>query len=202
MSLQQLIEKYKRKKYAKQLEKELPFALFGMAVELNIGVRFEDALKHIADSEYGVLSKEFEKIEWELIHNNAGVVETLEEWSKDKTSRAIRRTVSVLCHIYEQGNQQGMGGESIKQLARELLLLQKEESKKYSGKMVVFTLMFIAVSAIVPALFQAFIAVGSVFMQLDFTAMQILIIVAVFFPLLDIAVLLFIKSQKPMVVSG
>jgi len=195
-------DKYKSKNRAKQVEKELPFALMGMAIELNIGIRFEDALHHIATEGYGILSQEIGKVHHEIIHNNAAVPEALREFGLRIPSRAVKRTVSQLCHIYEQGNQQGMGGESIKQLAHELLLLQKEESKKYSGKMVVFSLMFIAVSAIVPALFQAFIVVGSVFMSLDFTPIQILIIVAVLFPLVDIAVLLFIKNQKPAGVGG
>ncbi|MDO8624929.1 MAG: type II secretion system F family protein, partial [Candidatus Diapherotrites archaeon] len=54
-----------------------------------------------------------------------------------------------------------------------------------------------AVSAIVPALFESFILVGSLFLDLDFSAIQVLAIMAVGFPLLDLGVLMYIRSQMP-----
>jgi hypothetical protein len=57
--------------------------------------------------------------------------------------------------------------------------------------------LFIAVSAIVPALFQSFVIVGSMVLELDFTPLQVLLVTAVFFPLVDIAVLLYIRGKTP-----
>jgi len=63
--------------------------------------------------------------------------------------------------------------------------------------MVVYSLMFIAVSAIIPALFQAFIIIGSSFMKLGIDSTQLLLINLAGFPLIDLGILLYIKSQTP-----
>ena len=57
--------------------------------------------------------------------------------------------------------------------------------------------MFIAVSAIVPALFQSFLIVGSTFMQIDFTPIQIIVMTTMVLPAIDIGVLLYIRSITP-----
>ena len=57
--------------------------------------------------------------------------------------------------------------------------------------------MFIAVSAIVPALFQSFLIVGSTFMQMDFTPVQAIVITTMLLPAIDIGVLLYIRSITP-----
>ena len=54
-----------------------------------------------------------------------------------------------------------------------------------------------AVSAIVPAMFQSFILVGSYFMALSFTAEQVFLIIVVLFPLIDIGILAMINSKTP-----
>jgi len=101
-----------------------------------------------------------------------------------------------LVSVYEQGSR-NKNGEPIRQLAKELLLKQKAESKEFSGKLVVFSLLFIAVSAIIPAFFQAYVVIGSMFLKMKFTAAQILVIALVLFPAVDLAVLAVIKAKTP-----
>jgi hypothetical protein len=50
----------------------------------------------------------------------------------------------------------------------------------------------------VPALFQSFVIIGSMFLEMRFTALQVLLIVALGFPMIDLAILLFIKQKTPM----
>ena len=83
-----------------------------------------------------------------------------------------------------------------------MLSRQKSESKEFSGKIVMFSLVFIVLSAIIPALFQAFITVGSSFMEIPFEGFQVLIIVGVLFPLLDTLLLFYIKSSTPEFLKG
>ena len=71
------------------------------------------------------------------------------------------------------------------------------KGKEFSQKLVLFSLMFIVVSAVFPALFQSFVIVGSSFMQLDFLPVHVLLVIGVLFPLIDIAALFFIRSQTP-----
>jgi len=64
------------------------------------------------------------------------------------------------------------------------------------------SLLFIGISAIVPALFQSFSIVGSAILNLSFTATQLFLIIVVGFPLLDLAVLLYLRSRTPVFLRG
>jgi flagellar protein FlaJ len=91
----------------------------------------------------------------------------------------------------------GSSSETLKRLTDDLLVRQKIESKEFSGKMVVYALVFIAVSAIMPSMFQSFILIGSYFMKISFTPLQVLAIVVILFPALDISILFMIHSKTP-----
>ena len=65
-----------------------------------------------------------------------------------------------------------------------------------------YSVVFIVLSAIVPAMFQAFISIGSTFMELDFTSIQILLITTVLFPVINLGILLLIKSKTPEILKG
>ena len=64
--------------------------------------------------------------------------------------------------------------------------------------MVVYALVFIAVSAIVPAMFLSFVLIGSYFMKLSFTAVHVLVISTLIFPIIDAGVLMAINSKTPL----
>lgn len=186
----------KKKGNAALIEKDLPFALMSMSVLLNINIPFEQAVESIARDNYGMLSKEFQKISEEIKQSGASIQEALFNFSERIDSLNVKRSVTQLVSIYEQGSKE-FAGEPVKRLAIEQFAKQKAIAKEFSGKLVVFSLLFIAISAIVPALFQSFILVGSMFMSLDFTPLQVLIIAIIGFPSLDLIILLYIKSQTP-----
>ncbi len=186
----------KKKRIAALIEKDLPFALMSMSVLLNINIPFDLAIESVAKEGYGLLSKELQKISEEIKQSGASIQEALFNFSERVDSLNVKRSVSQLVSIYEQGGKK-LAGEPVKRLAIEQFAKQKAVAKEFSGKLVVFSLMFIAISAIVPALFLAFVGVGSMFMLLDFTPLQVLIIAIVGFPLLDLIALLYIKSKTP-----
>lgn len=185
-----------KKKIASLIEKDLPFALMSMSVGLNMKIPFEKTIENITSENYGLVSVEFRKIISDIREGGASVQEAFFSFSERTDSQMVKRCVSQLVNIYEQGAKEN-AGEPIRRLAAEQLAKQKAISKEFTGKLVVFSLMFIAVSAIIPALFQAFIVVGSMFMELDFTALQVLLIATVLFPLLDLGILIYIRSNTP-----
>jgi len=181
---------------AGKVEKDLPFALMQISVELNMNVPFEKTLESVEKGSYGVLAGEFRKLMREIRESGASIQEALFHLSERIDSSMLKRAVSQLSNVYEQGSR-NKNGEPIRQLAKELLLKQKAESKEFSGKLVVFSLMFIAVSAIIPAFFLAYVIIGSMFLKMKFTALQVLLIAAVGFPFVDLAVLAMIKAKTP-----
>ncbi len=193
--------KLRRRKFALKIEKDMPFALLSLAVETEMDVQFETALGNIAMQDYGLVSAEFRKIVSEIRDSGASVQEALFNFAERANSLDVKRAITQIVAAYEQGSGK-RSSSPLKKLAHEMLLKQHSESKEFSNKLVVFSLMFIAVSAIVPALFQAFIIVGSAFLALQLSALQILLIVALLFPALDVAVLLYIRARTPEFLKG
>ncbi len=209
--------KMKRKQYAGLVEANIPFSLMNIAIELNLGVSFLKAIEH-ASAENNTSKKsneskkrnasngnnyceiEFGIVVKEVKEQGASMQDALRHFSERIDSRLVKRAVIQLSAAFEQGNKES--GEPVKRIASEILTRQKVESKMFSGKLVVLSLLFIAVSAIVPALFQSFSIVGSAILHMNFTASQLFLIIAVGFPILDLAVLFYIKSKTPVFLRG
>lgn len=186
---------------AKKIEKHLPFALMQLSVDLNSGIYFDKALKRISENDYGELSEELKKAIFAGKKASESTPKIMLNLAERNSSRELKRVVAQLVSIYEHGSAQ-KPGETIRSIALELLAKQKSVSKEFSGKIVVFSLGFIAVSAIIPALFQAFNIVGSGFIEIPFKPIEILIITGVVFPAINLAALLYIKSQTPEFLKG
>ncbi len=182
----------KHKKRLKQIEAELPLILIKIANEVQFGKSLTKAVTQ-AGMESGEAAKEFTIIGQDL-KKGLSFEKALENLNERLDSLNIRRMNANLANLQKQGS---ADSTSIKKLAEELLLKQKIETKEFSGKMVLFALVFIAVSAIVPAMFMSFVLIGSFFMSLKFTPQQILLIGCVGFPVIDFAVLMMIESKTP-----
>jgi len=191
--------KARSRNYAAMIEAGIPFSLMDIAVELNLGVPFHRAIEHAMQGK-GCCAREFEIVAMEVKEQGASMQDALRHFSERIDSRLVKRSVMQLAAAFEQGGKRS--GEPVKRIAMEILTRQRIESKLFSGKLVVFSLLFIAVSAIVPALFQSFSLVGSAILHMSFTATQLFLIIAVGFPLLDIAVLLYIRAKTPFFLRG
>lgn len=187
--------KMKKRHYAGIVEAGLPFSMMEIAVELNLGVPFMQAIRH-ASLGRGHCAKEFKAVEKEVREQGASVQEALRHFAERVESSAVKRAVTQLSAAFEQGTE-NRPGDPVKRIAAEILTRQRLESKMFSGKMVMGSLLFIGISAIVPALFQSFSIVGSVILRLSFTATELFLIITVGFPLLDLAVLLYLRSRTP-----
>jgi len=192
--------KMQGKQKAQRIEACLPFSLSNIAIDLNLGLPFLKAIKH-AGREKNCCGYEFNAIEKEVRVQGSSVEEALRHFAERTDSRLVKRAVIQLAAAFEQGSCK-KAGEPIKRISKEMLARQRIEAKLFSGKMVVSSLLFIAVSAIVPALFQSFSIVGSAILHMSFTATQLFLIIVAGFPLLDITVLLYIRSQTPVFLRG
>jgi len=181
---------------AKKIEKHLPFALMQLSVDLNTGIPFDKAIHRLSNGEYKELSEEFKTAIRNTKKIGSSLPEELIEIVNRNNSLNLKRTIAQLISIYEHGTK-NQPGEIIRKIALEQLARQKSEAREFSDKIVVFSLCFIVISAIIPALFQAMIIVGSSFMDLSIEPIQVIIIVTIIFPLIDISILLLLKSMTP-----
>jgi pilus assembly protein TadC len=185
----------KAKKYSKKVESEMPNLIINLITSIKSG---KDLISSIKDNiENNAIGKEME-IVLKDVKNGFSFQKALENFNKRVDSIDVKRLSSSLNNIYLYGGKE----IALKKLSEELLLKQKIESKEFSGKMVVYSLVFIAVSAIVPAMFSSFVIVGSYFMELQFEGWQIFLIIILVFPVIDLAVLGMINSKTPLFLRG
>lgn len=185
----------KKKQKAQEMEKDLPFFLMALGVQLKVGVPLKNAIENISEKEKNALGRELRKALKKIDSSGVSLPEALFSISHKTDSSMLRRSLSQINGIYLQGKQ--MQTEPLRSLAKEQLSIQKAQSREFNGKIAFYSLLFIAVSTVFPALFQSFVMVGSGFMEINFTPLQVLLVVALFFPLADIAVLFYIRSKTP-----
>lgn len=177
-------------------EAELPFVLLRMSIELALHRSFEKALESASQSEFVHAGKEFETVVREIRWNGASIPEALRHLLQRLQGKEAKRAIAQVVLAYEQGTRQKKSRQ-VKRMASELLARQRIEAKAFGGKVALFSLLFIVVSAIIPAFFQSFVLIGSSFLEMDFSAAQVFWIIALGFPALDLAVLVLLRQQTP-----
>jgi flagellar protein FlaJ len=189
-----LVEKKKR---AIKAEADLPLFLLRLSTETRLGKGLAKALEDCCEQQDNA-SKEF-KIAVEDMKRGLSLKEALQAINERLDNANFRRAISNIINIYSQGKKES---EGLKKLAQEMLVRQRIESKEFSGKMVVYALVFIAISAIVPAMFISFILIGSFFMKLSFTGIQVLLIIILGFPTANVLIMSVINSKTPVFLKG
>lgn len=190
------IPKIAKRKAARKIERELPFALLSMSSEIGFNTDFARVLENASRQDYGLFSKGLREELEKAGNSGASVQEALYSLGGRFESTQLRRALSQLSSAFETGNRKA-SSENLKKLAQELLARQRIECKEYSARLSVMSLMFISVNAVMPALFNAFVTVGGAFMQVGFTPLQVVLAGALAFPALDIAAMLFIIQSAP-----
>ncbi|HIH20142.1 TPA: type II secretion system F family protein [Candidatus Micrarchaeota archaeon] len=184
---------FKQKRRLAEMERDLPLLLRSIAVDLQFKTPFEQSLRN-ASVGYGVLSEEFSKISSD-VKLGLSVPEALRRFGQRSDCVAVKRAVAQLVFSYENG----FASQGIRKLADELVQQQRIKSREFAAKQAFFGLMFITLSTIVPALFSAFVIVGSVFLDFTFSSSDVWIAFAVLFPALDFTVLYYLSEAKPKV---
>jgi flagellar protein FlaJ len=83
------------------VDEELLYAIRAMEVLLQSGVGIAEAMKHVADEDYGDLSVEFGLI-FKAVDSGAGLGEAVRKQMQVTSSIGLRRTLSVLAMSIEQ----------------------------------------------------------------------------------------------------
>jgi len=194
MLIDSALERYFAGRKAREIEAQLVFFLMALRLNLLSGLSLESSLKKVKSEVTGALAKELAKIEKELgkgkdigeaLLNSASRIESLE----------FKRALSHISEVARSGYSRK--SDTLKLLCDELIELRKTKMREFSSKLAVLSLMFIAASVIMPALWLAFVIMGSAFFALDISALQIWLSVTVIFPTIAVLLLLYIKEKFP-----
>ena len=181
----------------RRIETELSITLRAIAVELTCGAKFETAIENTAKLHSGAASLELRKVS-KAIENGKSTPSALRDFAQKWNAPNIQRATSQLIFTYEHGSN---AATSLKKLSDELILIQKVESKKYASKLAMGGLIFTAVSAIIPALFSAYTIVGSTFLEVSITPLQVYAIFLLAFPTINTVILLYLNKSAPSTLS-
>lgn len=175
------------------LNQELPYALRHMGIELKAGRGLHDALATIRDANYGSLSKEFARVLEEVKFGKStedALLEMSHRVKSDGLSRAIHQIIGTL---RVGGNLAG----SLEIIAGDISFDMQIKLKEYSQKLNSFILIYTFVAILTPVISLIMLMAGSTVMGDVISSELLLIIYAIFFPLIVMFMGLFIKKLEP-----
>ena len=179
---------------AEELEVDLPACLRSIATELSFHSPFERAIE--SASGYGECGRAFAKALRDAKRGKP-FHQSLMDASGGYESLQLKRACVQLSFAFEHGEAAGL-----KRLAEEFSAAQRERVKRHSAKQGVLSLAFIVCGGIVPAFFGAYAVIGSAFLDSSFTPEQVLIAFVFVFPLMDAAVLYYLRASAPKVLNN
>ncbi len=161
---------------AERAEAEIPYVLRTLASEIEAGIPYVEALKDAARNgrTMGAAIREA------LFLYNKGIPleEALGKVGSSFESETVQRAFTHMALLYQSGK----NADAVKRMADEIIAIHRAEAKRFSAELAMYTLIFIAVAALVPALFEMYVAIGSLFLNMKITPEQAFYIPAVIFP--------------------
>jgi len=183
--------KMQGKKISRQLEKDLPYALRHMLIEVRSGISLYEAMVSVSE-DYGEASKEFNRIVKD-INGGKPQIEALEDSIVRNPSKQYRRSMWQMINALKSGTDLT---NTLETLVDSMVKQQKLQVKRYGKELNPYILVYLLVAVIMPSLGVTFLIVLSTFtgIGLDkFMFYQILgglILFQIFF-------LNFVKSKRP-----
>jgi len=183
--------KIKSKKRSRKLERDLPYALRHMLIEVRSGISLYEAMVSVSE-DYGEASEEFNRIVKD-INGGKPQIEALEDSIVRNPSTQYRRAMWQMINALKSGTDIT---NTLESLVDSMVKQQKLEVKRYGKELNPYVLVYLMIAVIVPSLGVTFLIVLSTFTGVglgEFTFYQIiggLILFQIFF-------LNFVKSKRP-----
>ncbi len=167
-----------------------------LILELETRAPFETAFSRAAEKTPFPLRGALEPALARFREKGMSMDESLELLTREVDTPLFTRVAGLLRHVYAHGSTRSTI-EALRNMLEDVRGAQRTMWKAYAQKLVLFSLVFIGVSALVPALFLAFVTIGSRFLELSLTTWDILFTSLIIFPLVDAGVLGMVWLQMP-----
>lgn len=183
----------KAKNSYSSLNQELPYALRHMGIELKSGKGLHDTLMTIKDADYGVLSKEFNRV-LEEVRYGKPTEESLLDMSHRVGSEGLSRTIQQIIGTLRVG---GNLANSLDIIADDISFETHIKLKEYSQKLNSFILIYTFVAILAPVIILIMAMAGSAVMGDVISGNLLLVIYSLFFPLVVMFMGMLIKKLEP-----
>lgn len=185
--------KIKEQKNYSDLNRELPYALRHMGIELKSGKGLHDTLLTIKNSDYGSFSKEINRVLEEVKYGKStedSLLEMSERIKSEGLTRAIQQIVGTL----------RVGGNlaySLDIIAKDISFEMQIKLKEYSQKLNSFILIYTFIAILAPVISLIMLMAGSTVMGDVISSNMLMLIYSVFFPMIVMFMGVFIKRLEP-----
>lgn len=194
LRLPTLLAAYVRKRYAKTLEAELPFAIRFFAQLLRTGVTPERALQTIATGKFGAPSIEIQQV---LVETKKGksIEAALNDAAERTGSEVMRETAAVILQTLRLG----VSPEACRiteRLALRWAENKKREHQSFAANSNVLLVIQIFTNALLPAVLAFGMAIGGFFGKNNSHILVYLIFLVVL-PLVSVVQLIYLQERAP-----
>lgn len=185
--------KLSAQKKVNDIEKNLPYVLHHILVQVRSGVPLYDTLVSIAKGDYGTMSREMRKVVNE-INTGKSEAEALEKVTRETPSFFFRRVMWQLINALKSGADVGV---TMKEIVENLAVEQRVAIKKYGAQLNPLALMYMLFAVIFPTLGITFLIVLSSFTGMKFSLELVLTGITGVIVLFQFMFIGLIKSRRP-----
>lgn len=187
------IPRIKEENRKNEINQKLHYALRQMSTQLKAGIGLYDTMRIISESNYGSLSDEF-NITLTEIQYGTTYTEAFEKLSKRVKLKSMDKVISQIIRTLNNG---GNLADTLNTLADENSYNMKLKYKEYSEKLNAIMLLYMFIAVLLPVIsFIMIIAATTVIGSIVQPELLILIYL-VFFPMIIVFMIMFIKRLEP-----
>lgn len=185
--------KLSAQKRINNIEKNLPYVLHHILVQVRSGVPLYDTLVSIAKGDYGTVTQEMRKVINE-INTGKSEAEALEKITRETPSLFFRRVMWQLINALKSGADIGF---TMKEIVDNLAIEQRVAIKKYGAQLNPLSLMYMLFAVIFPTLGITFLIVLSSFTGMNVNLEMVLVGIIGVIVVFQFMFIGLIKSRRP-----
>jgi flagellar protein FlaJ len=149
--------KRKAKGRSGEVNKLIPYALRHMATQLSSGIGLPETMTSVSNAGYGALSEEFGMAIQDM-NTGMSLEEALTEMDERLNSEPLRRALRQILRTLRIG---GDLSHTLNTLADETAFEMRAKLKDYVQSLNMFTMIYMFMSAVIPAMFMVVIMISS-----------------------------------------
>jgi flagellar protein FlaJ len=177
----------------KNLERNLPYALRHLLIQVRSGMPLYNAFISISKGKYGLLSDEFRKAINE-INTGKSEIDVLEEMTRNNPSLYLRRILWQIVNALKTGADIGT---TLEEIVDNIILEQRAEIKRYGSQLNPIALFYMIMVVVFPTLGIVFLLILTSFVGTVMDLHIILIGVLMFLFLIQFMFIGMIKGKRP-----
>ncbi len=185
--------KIKEQRSYSDINRELPYALRHMGIELKSGKGLHDSLVTVKNADYGSLSLEFNRVLEEVKFGKSTEDSLLEMSHRVKSEGLTRAIHQIISTLRVGGNLSG----SLDVIAKDISFDMQIKLKEYSQKLNSFILIYTFIAVLTPTIGLIMLMAGSTVMGEVISSELLLLIYGLFFPMIVMFMGAFIKKLEP-----